>query len=117
MPYRIAIASNDGESVNQHFGQAKNFLIYEIDAEGVNFVEDREVKTIPDEAAHTDRNMSIFAEALSDCSAVFVRRIGARSAKYLNSNNIRTFEVDFSLNHIFKTLIRHQKNGRVRLFN
>jgi predicted Fe-Mo cluster-binding NifX family protein len=117
MSYRIAIASNDGESVNQHFGQAKNLLIYEIDDNGVSFIEDREITTIPDEAAHTDRNMNIFAEALNDCSAVFVRRIGAQSAKYLHAHNIRTFEVNFSLNHIFTTLIRHQKNGRVRLFN
>jgi hypothetical protein len=60
--------------------------------------------------------MNIFALALSDCSAVFVLRIGARSAKYLHSHNIRTFDVNFSLNHIFTTLIRIRKNGRVRLF-
>jgi predicted Fe-Mo cluster-binding NifX family protein len=117
MSYRIAIASSDGESVNQHFGQARNLLVYEIDDDNnVNFIEDREINLISDEAAHTDRNMHIFAEALNDCSAVFVRRIGAQSAKYLHSRNIRTFEVNFSLNHIFTTLIYQQIRGRVRLF-
>ncbi|MDR1583327.1 MAG: hypothetical protein LBS55_08750 [Prevotellaceae bacterium] len=114
--YRIAIASSDGESVNQHFGQARNLLIYEISDTGVEFIEDREIKLLPDEAAHTDRNMNIFAEALNDCSAVFVRRVGAQSAKFLHERNIRTFEVDFTLNHIVTTLIKHQSKGRVRLF-
>lgn len=114
--YRIAIASSDGESVNQHFGQARSLLIYEISDAGVKFIEDREIKLIPDEAAHTERNMNIFAEALSDCSAVFVRRIGAQSAKFLHERNIRTFEVDFTLNHIVTTLLKRQTAGRVRLF-
>lgn len=117
MSYRIAIASSDGESVNQHFGQAKSLLIYEIDAEDADFIEDREIKLIPGEAAHSDGNMNIFAKALSDCSAIFVRRIGARSAQYLHARNIRTFEVDFSLNRIVTTLIRNQAKGRVRLFH
>jgi predicted Fe-Mo cluster-binding NifX family protein len=114
--YRIAIASSDGESVNQHFGQARNLLIYEISDAGIEFIEDREIKLILDEAAHTERNMNIFANALSDCSAVFVRRIGAQSAKFLHERNIRTFEVSFSLNQITSTLLKHQKEGRVRLF-
>lgn len=114
--YRIAIASSDGESVNQHFGQTRNLLVYEISDAGVKFIEDREIKLISDEAAHTERNMNIFAEALGDCSAVFVRRIGAQSAKFLHERNIRTFEVDFTLNHIVTTLLKRQTGGRVRLF-
>jgi predicted Fe-Mo cluster-binding NifX family protein len=117
MPYRIAIASSDGESVDQHFGQARNLLVYEIDNSSINFIEDREIELFPDEAAHSERNMNIFVESLSDCSAVFVRRIGVQSAKYLHARNIHTFEVNFSLNHIFATLLRHQIIGRVRLFN
>ncbi|MDR0613226.1 MAG: hypothetical protein LBG45_07090 [Dysgonamonadaceae bacterium] len=114
--YRIAIASSDGESVNQHFGQVRSLLIYEISDAGAEFVEDREINLASGEAAHTERNMNIFAETLSDCSAVFVRRIGAQSAKFLHERNIRTFEVDFTLNHIIATLLKRQTGGRVRLF-
>ncbi|MDR1153798.1 MAG: hypothetical protein LBL04_03735 [Bacteroidales bacterium] len=111
MPYRVAIASSDGESVNRHFGQARSFLVYEIDAGNASFVEDREIELIPGEAAHSDENMNIFARALSDCSAIFVRRIGARSAQYLQSRNIRTFEVDFSLNRIITALLKTRVFG------
>ena len=115
MTYRIAIASSNGETVNEHFGQATGLLIYEIGEEGVRFVDDRTVRLIPGEAAHTEGNMERFAEALHDCSAVFVRRIGARSAGYLHRRHISTFEVDFTLHHIFTTLVKNVQRGRVRL--
>ncbi|MDR3267573.1 MAG: hypothetical protein LBT83_00700 [Tannerella sp.] len=115
MPYRIAIASSDGESVNLHFGQAANLLIYEIGDDGVAFIEDREVRLITGQAAHTEDNLNIFAALLKDCSAIFVRRIGAQSKKHLITKNIKCFEVDFSLNHIFNTLLKNQQRGRVRI--
>ncbi|MDR0574732.1 MAG: hypothetical protein LBG96_12000 [Tannerella sp.] len=113
--YRIAVASSDGEAVNLHFGQATNLLIYEIGEEKVDFIEDRNVELVPDEAAHTEANMEIFADALRDCSAIFVRRIGERSLRYLRERNITVFEVDFSLNHIFNTLLKNGRRGRVRV--
>ncbi|KAA6300568.1 MAG: FeMo cofactor biosynthesis protein NifB [Candidatus Ordinivivax streblomastigis] len=114
--YRIAIASNNGESINQHFGQARNFLIYEIGAEGVNFIEDREVSPPQGEAAHSEEYLESIVHLLEDCAAIFVLRIGARSAKYLLLHNIKVFEVDFSLHYIFTTLLKNQQRGKVRIF-
>jgi nitrogen fixation protein NifX len=116
MSYRIAIASSNGEAVDRHFGQARNFLVYEISDAGVEFVEDREIRLVSGEAAHTERNMNIFADALSDCSAVFVQRIGATSARFLHERNIRPFEVSFTINHIVTTLLKQRDAGRVRVF-
>jgi nitrogen fixation protein NifX len=113
--YRIAIASSDGNAVDLHFGQATSFLIYEIGDEKVDFIEERDVCLIPGEAAHTEENMKILAEALHDCSAVFVRRIGQRSLRYLFERKITAFEVNFSLNHIFNTLLKSKQRGRVRI--
>jgi predicted Fe-Mo cluster-binding NifX family protein len=115
MSYRIAIASSDGEAVNQHFGQATNLLIYEVGDESVNFIEEREIKLISGEAAHTEGNMAIFADVLHDCSAIFVLRIGQRSLRYLLERNITAFEVNFPLNHIFNTLLKNKRRGRVRV--
>jgi predicted Fe-Mo cluster-binding NifX family protein len=115
MPYKIAIASSDGESVNQHFGQATNLLIYEIGDESVTFVEEREIALIHGEAAHTEQNTALFAGALHDCSALFVMRIGRRSLRSMLEKNIMVFEVDFSLNHIFNTLLENERRGRIRL--
>jgi predicted Fe-Mo cluster-binding NifX family protein len=115
MSYRIAIASSNGESVDQHFGQAQNFLIYQVSSKGIDFVEDREVQLVQSETPHSEENLERLVKLLEDCSAVFVLKIGARSSGYLQLHHISVFEVDFSLNHIFTTLIKQEQQGRVRI--
>ncbi|MDR2847674.1 MAG: hypothetical protein LBV39_01075 [Bacteroidales bacterium] len=115
MSYRIAIASSNGESVDQHFGQAQNFLIYQVGSTGVDFVEDREAQLTQSKTPHWEENLKRLVKLLEDCSAIFVLKIGARSSRYLQLHNISIFEVNFSLNHIFTTLIKKQQQGRVRI--
>lgn len=44
MSYRVAAASTDGKVVNQHFGRAELFHIFEIsEDEGYRFLESRKV--------------------------------------------------------------------------
>jgi predicted Fe-Mo cluster-binding NifX family protein len=114
MSYRIAIASSDGESVNQHFGQAGNFLIYEVSEGHVDFIEDREVIFDPEIHTQSDANFERVTILLSDCKAVFVLKIGERAIRYLLVNGIKSFAVNFSLNFIFTTLIKRQ-NSRIKL--
>jgi predicted Fe-Mo cluster-binding NifX family protein len=113
--YRIAIASSNGETVNMHFGQAKNFLIYEIGGEGASFVEDRCIEDISDEAGHSMINMEKCVELFNDCTAIFVLKIGMRSSRYLYEHGIKSFEVSFPLNHIFRTLIKNEQQGRIEI--
>ncbi|MDP4210516.1 MAG: NifB/NifX family molybdenum-iron cluster-binding protein [Bacteroidota bacterium] len=115
MSYRIAIASNDGVLVDQHFGQAENFLVYEVSDGNAEFVEDREVPHFEDEIGHSEANLERIANLLSDCKVVFVQRIGKRAERHLLLNGIKSFAVDFSVNHILTTLLKRQ-NGRVKLF-
>lgn len=114
MGYRIAIASSNGESVNQHFGQTENFLIYEISAEGAVFIEDREV--IPaSEGEHSEAGLKRVADELYDCSAVFVLKIGMKASRYLYQLGLKSFQVNYSLNYIFEKLIKNQKDGLVKI--
>ena len=114
MTYRIAIASSDGDSVNQHFAKAENFLIYEITAGKVEFIEDRLVNTGFGESSHSDMRIEEITNLLSDCKIVFVSNIGEKAIRYLKNNGINSFAVNFSLNFIFTTLIKIQ-NSRVRI--
>ncbi|MDR0430023.1 MAG: hypothetical protein LBH58_06050 [Tannerellaceae bacterium] len=113
--YRIAIASSNGEAVDMHFWQAKSFLIYEIGDEGVSFVEDRAIEDVKNEDEHSMKNMEIRVEILSDCKAVFFLKIGMRSSRYLYEHGIKSFEVSYTLNHIFNTLIKNKKQGRIKI--
>ncbi|MDR3705141.1 MAG: NifB/NifX family molybdenum-iron cluster-binding protein [Paludibacteraceae bacterium] len=114
MSYRIAIASSSGEAVDQHFGQAKNFLIYDVLEDKVEFVEDREVRLNTDDAAHSDSNLETLASLLHDCKAVFVLKIGQKATLYLYAKGITSFAVNYSLNRIFTTLLKRQ-NGRIKV--
>lgn len=41
---KVAVASKDGRIINQHFGHAERFLIYKVDGDQINFVEERKVE-------------------------------------------------------------------------
>jgi len=114
MAYRIAIASSDGDLVNQHFAKAENFLIYEITEGNVEFIEDRLVNAGFDESTHSDIRIEEITNLLCDCKIVFALKLGEKAIKYLYINGIKSFAVNFSLNFIFTTLIKRQ-NSRIRI--
>ena len=72
-PLRIAVAGSDGGKVDQHFGQAECFLIYDVGASGAVLAESRSISAhaIGDE----DRRDTI-VRMLADCSDLLVARIG-----------------------------------------
>ena len=112
MSYKIAIASTNGESVNEHFGQAENFLIYEVTKDTVNFVEDRSVQAASSGTEHSEEGLVRLADNLQDCKAVFVLKIGVKASRYLYQRNIKSFQVNFSLNYIFTSMIKNEQKGR-----
>ncbi len=115
MSYKIAIASSDGESVNQHFGQARNFLIYEITHEEVNFIEEREVEVVLGETEQSEERIVRVADLLQDCRAIFVQKIGMKISRYLYQRDIKSFQVKYPLNYIFTTLLKNEQKGIVKI--
>ncbi len=115
MGYKIAIASTNGESVDQHFGKSRNFLIYELSDDKVVFIEDRELIAVSEDDEHSESGLIRVADVLQDCKAVFVLKIGMKASRYLYSRGIKSFEVKFSLNYIFETLLKNQRNGIIKI--
>ena len=75
MSIRIGLASIDGSYVDQHFGSARYWQIYDIDGSGT-FVETR--KTRPTCNGHCEGGFEAQLEVLKDCDALFVSKIGFR---------------------------------------
>jgi hypothetical protein len=75
---RIAIVSTDGTHVDDHFGKAHRFLIFDVDAQ-MTLVEERSTEPLsvgdPEHAFDPDKFSRIF-ERLKDCAKVYVTRIG-----------------------------------------
>lgn len=89
---KIAIVSTDGISVNDHFGRAKRFLIYEAgDEAGLQKIEERAVVPLstgdPSHGFDEERFAAVLA-ALAGCSRVYATRIGDRPRQELEERGI-----------------------------
>lgn len=75
----IAVATNDGKSINQHFGHAGRFLIYDVDGVSARQVDEKKVeKYCSYDEAHPLRGHVLrgIAEALQGCRAIVCSQIG-----------------------------------------
>jgi len=88
---RIAVATTDGQNVNEHFGKAEEFHIFDI-AEGTpRFVEKREVTPLSigdKDHAFDEVRFNAVLDKISDCSRVYVTKLGAKPAEELQRNGI-----------------------------
>ncbi|MBI2916478.1 MAG: nitrogenase cofactor biosynthesis protein NifB [Chloroflexi bacterium] len=90
---RMAVASKGSGLVNQHFGHASEFLVYETRPEGVKLVEVRDVERFchgpadcdDDEATRIQKIVAM----LIDCQAVLCSRIGREPAAALSQAGIK----------------------------
>jgi nitrogen fixation protein NifB len=78
-PVRIAVASSGGGLINQHFGHAREFLIYEASAADVRLVGVRKVDLYcsgRDTCGDAELALQQTLRALEGCAAVLCSRIG-----------------------------------------
>lgn len=79
-PMLVAVATTGGDLINQHFGQAREFLVYEASPLGVRCVGHRKIK--PHHEGNDDSrdagNSAVqrAIAALADCEAVLCSKIG-----------------------------------------
>ena len=87
---RIAVVSTDGANVNDHFGKAERFLIYDCDDKMI-FVEERPTETYsvgdPNHPFDAEKFGRI-AALLKDCSKIYVTQIGEVPASKLKELGI-----------------------------
>jgi nitrogenase molybdenum-iron protein alpha/beta subunit/MoaA/NifB/PqqE/SkfB family radical SAM enzyme len=89
---RYAVASKSGTLVDQHFGHARVFYLYETDGNSVRFIEKRAVANYctgaEDCSDGKEPVMERILESVSDCSGVLALRIGDTPARKLKSRGI-----------------------------
>jgi predicted Fe-Mo cluster-binding NifX family protein len=110
MGWRIAVTSLDGVLINQHFGKAEEFLIYDLEPEGTGvLVEKREVIPWSKSPGHgaDEGEPSGIANDISDCTAVLTARIGPGARKKLELSGVSVFEESSNINEALKKLARY----------
>ncbi|OIR07733.1 dinitrogenase iron-molybdenum cofactor [mine drainage metagenome] len=92
MTVKIAFASSDRRAVNQHFGAAEAFAIYELDASSTRMIEVAEfMETAMD--GHEGK-LAAKVELLGDCAAVYCNAAGASAIQQLLAKGIQPMRVD-----------------------
>ena len=93
----IAVASNDGKVINQHFGHVERFLIYEIVDNKVRLVEERKVERycrFDPESPMRSHTLKSTADALKGCRAVVCSMIGEAPKIELERLGVEPFVVE-----------------------
>lgn len=82
---KVAFASTDKIHIDEHFGRAENFLIWEIGPDEAAFSGVLQVSSIDDD--EEDR-IEARGAALADCALVYVAQIGGPAAARLVAKKI-----------------------------
>jgi nitrogen fixation protein NifB len=72
----IAVATKGSGLVNEHFGHAKEFQVYELSTAGAKFVGHRRVDLYCQGGFGEEDSLETIIRAINDCHAVFVAKIG-----------------------------------------
>jgi nitrogen fixation protein NifB len=72
----IAVATKGSGRINQHFGHAKEFQVYEVSTSGAKFVGNRRVDNYCQGGFGEEESLETVIRAINDCVAVFMSRIG-----------------------------------------
>ncbi|TDO94659.1 nitrogen fixation protein NifB [Halanaerobium saccharolyticum] len=86
----FAVASQEGEIVNLHFGHAKDFYIYQVKESSIKFIEKRNVEQYctDKECSDSEDRIGRIINTISDCEAVLSVRIGTVPRRKLLQHNI-----------------------------
>lgn len=88
----VAVATKGGGLVNQHFGHAKEFQVYEVDGKEVRFIGHRKIDHYCQGGYGETATLENIIAAIADCKAVFVAKIGDCPKEKLHAAGIQTVE-------------------------
>ena len=97
MSLKVAVASSNGKVIDLHFGQAPDFLIFEIKENGDSeFIEER--KNIPPAddpnlLENHDKALAKSVDLISDCDVVLTSQIGPSASKALLSYEVQAYSI------------------------
>ncbi|WP_319591232.1 NifB/NifX family molybdenum-iron cluster-binding protein [uncultured Draconibacterium sp.] len=88
---RIAVTTSNGDKVDQHFGKATRFDVYDVEGDEMKLVETREVvsycsgegQPVTDHKFSSDR-FSTVKEKLEDCEKLYTVQIGEKPKEQLD---------------------------------
>lgn len=108
---RVAVASTDGTTIDEHFGRAKEFIIFEVADDGS--YEQLEIRAITPHCSCGGEAPShpsdVTVEQLSDIEAVLVNQIGPGATRSLEAKGVKAFTLKGSIDKALNSYGRRRK--------
>lgn len=99
----VAVATKGGGLVNQHFGHAKEFMIYEVDATEAKFIGHRKVADYCQGGYGEDAALDGIIQTIADCKAILAAKVGPCPQKELKKAGLTVVEAY----DVIETVARH----------
>jgi nitrogen fixation protein NifB len=115
----VAVATKGGGRINEHFGHAKEFQIYELSAGGAKFVGHRRVDHYCKGGYGDEDSLETVLRAINDCTAVFVAKVGGCPKDTLKQAGIDPVDeyahefIEQSAIAYFKSYLDKVKSGEI----
>ncbi|MDR1638865.1 MAG: hypothetical protein LBC41_13645 [Clostridiales bacterium] len=103
---KIAVSTNDGISIDEHFGKAKTLTIYDVSDDGKILG----IETIPG-GANPDFSIS----ALEGAKYILTAKIGPHWLRQLVGAGIASFDLQGEILPAIAKIVLHEKRQRDRL--
>lgn len=128
MAYKIAVASSDGKWINVSFGEAKQFLIYQVkEDKQISLLEIREYdEQVNGDSANENQGNSCGIEAgcgsgggchrggespkialVQDCRSILCKRLGIQVRKQLERRAISAFDLDAEIAGTLEIIVNY----------
>ena len=104
----VAVATKGSGRINEHFGHAKEFQIYELSTAGAKFVGHRRVDLYCQGGYGEEDALDTIIRAINDCTAVFVAKIGGCPRDTLKAAGIEPVD-DYAHEFIEQSAIAYFK--------
>ncbi len=115
----VAVATKGGGRVNEHFGHAKEFQIYELSSLGAKIVGHRQVDLYCQDGFGDEDRLAKVIRGIQDCAAVLVAKIGTSPKEKLKKAGIEavdTYAYEFiepSAIAYYKDYLERHERGEV----
>ncbi len=111
----LAVATKGGGVVNQHFGHAKEFQIFEVDANEVKFVGHRKVDHYCQSGYGEEATLDRIIQAVRDCKAVLASKVGHCPQQELEKAGLQVVEaydlIDVVAREYYERYLQTQTEG------
>lgn len=108
---KVAFATTNMRTVNQHFGSAQSFSMYQVNPERAAFLEAAEFGTLSQDG--NEDKLAAKLDMLNGCAAVYCQAAGSSAIKQLLSRGIQPVKVDedTDINDLIESLQDEMRQG------